>query len=69
MTHEDNTTRGRTDVPYGRGPVRIPLTQTLTSVLGMGPMPFTKIVRCHELVGEARRIGRARPADEWTNSE
>ncbi|MEW1645440.1 hypothetical protein [Streptomyces sp. NPDC091219] len=32
-------------------------------------MPFTKIVRCHELVGEARRIGRDRPAGEWTNSE
>ncbi|MEU5046971.1 hypothetical protein [Streptomyces griseorubiginosus] len=48
---------------------RIPGTQTLTSVLGLGPMPFTKIVRCHELVGEARRIGRERPAGEWTNSE
>ncbi|MBP5910240.1 hypothetical protein F3K40_39115 [Streptomyces sp. LBUM 1478] len=32
-------------------------------------MPFTKIVRCHALVGEARRIGRDRPADAWTHSE
>ncbi|MFI7358034.1 hypothetical protein ACIBTP_29450 [Streptomyces avidinii] len=48
---------------------RIPLGQTLTSVVGLGPMPFTKIVRCRELVGEARRIGRDRPAEEWTNAE
>ncbi|MFE7762538.1 hypothetical protein [Streptomyces sp. NPDC057438] len=54
--------------PHGRGP-RIPLGETLTSALGMGPMPFTKIVRCHALVGEARRIGRDRPADAWTHSE
>ncbi|MBP5859436.1 hypothetical protein F6456_02205 [Streptomyces sp. LBUM 1484] len=32
-------------------------------------MPFTKIVRCHALVGEARRIGRDRPADAWTHAE
>ncbi|CBG67718.1 putative membrane protein [Streptomyces scabiei 87.22] len=51
------------------GRPRIPLGETLTSVLGMGPMPFTKIVRCHALVGEARRIGRDRPADAWTHSE
>ncbi|WP_406123777.1 hypothetical protein [Streptomyces sp. NBC_00989] len=66
MTH-DRTVRGADRVPRGR--VRIPGTQTLTSAVGMGPMPFTKIVRCHELVGEARRIGRDRPAGEWTNSE
>ncbi|WP_371572175.1 hypothetical protein [Streptomyces sp. NBC_01314] len=52
-----------------RGRLRIPPRQTLTSALGMGPMPFTKIVRCHELVGEARRIGRDRPAEEWTHAE
>jgi hypothetical protein len=60
-------TTTRTD--RDRTPFRIPLGQTLTSVLGLGPMPFTQIVRCHELVGEARRIGRDRPAEEWTNSE
>lgn len=69
MTDEDNATTGRAGVAPGHGPARIPLTQTITSVLGMGPMPFTKIVRCHELVSEARRIGRDRPAGEWTNSE
>lgn len=68
MTHDD-TAAGRTGAPPARGPARVPLAHTLTSVLGLGPMPFTKVIRCHELVGEARRIGRERPADEWTNSE
>ncbi|MEH0424375.1 hypothetical protein [Streptomyces sp. B21-083] len=65
--HHDGTAQGADRVSRGR--VGIPGVQTLTSALGLGPMPFTKIVRCHELVSEARRIGRDRPAGEWTNSE
>lgn len=66
MTH-DSTAIGAD--PESRGHVRIPTGQTLTSLVGLGPMPFTKIIHCHELVVEARRIRRDRPAGEWTNSE
>lgn len=48
---------------------RVPRTHTLTSALGLGPMPFTKIVGSHALVGEATRIGAACHPSELTNAE
>jgi hypothetical protein len=44
------------------GQARIPFNHTLTSTLGLGPIPFTQLIRAHELVGEANRCGSTRPA-------
>lgn len=47
----------------------IPPAHTLGSLLGLGPMPFTKVLRCHELVREARAIVPPRPTGDLTNAE
>ncbi len=49
--------------------VEVPLGHKVTSLLGLGPMPFTKIVKSLGLVGEAARIGATRDPARLSNLE
>ncbi|CCH32884.1 hypothetical protein ABZ816_31320 [Actinosynnema sp. NPDC047251] len=48
---------------------KVPVGHTVTSLLGLGPMPFTKIVKSHELVAESNRTSGTRPDSDLTNLE
>ena len=51
------------------GPSRTPFWQTLTSCLGLGPMPLTKVVTCHHFVDEASYLDADRAPAELSNGE
>lgn len=41
----------------------VPKMDTVSSLVGMGPMPVSKVVKVHALVREANRLGRGSEAD------
>ena len=55
--------------PTRTTPAKIPTGQLLTSLVGVGPIPFTKVVKTHTIVGESNRLAGPAGAEELTLAE